>query len=88
MNTIEPNDLAQVIRWPCCRGALGAIFLVKEVIRIEGGIQCRTCGARHPGPHLLASTGCGGVAPVKWIQRYKTPAELGLGERATTATRS
>lgn len=87
MNPIGPNDTAQVIRWPCCRGALGAIFLVKEVIRTEAAIQCRSCGARHPGPHLLASTGCGGVAPVKWIQRYKTPAELGLTARVTTVPR-
>ena len=88
MSGIKHNDLVQVVRWPCCRGALGAIFLADAVIRTEAGIKCDNCGHRYLGPRVLVSNGCGGVVPIGWVKRYRTPDELGLAVRATTAPQS
>lgn len=76
MSQIDQGDLVQVIRWPCCGGALGAIFLV-EIVRMADGCQCNYCGRFHFDVGRLAiAWGPSKAAPVKWLKRYPPLAEL------------
>jgi len=79
------NDLAQVIRWPCCGAAMDAIFLVDKVITTRVGIKCDNCGRHFFGPHVLVSNGCRGVVPIGWVRRYKALDELEGAQRVTSA---
>ena len=80
MNKIERGDTVQVVRWPCCGGALGAIFLV-EAVHIADGCQCNYCGRVHLDVGRLAiAWGPRRAAPVKWLKKYPPLAELDAGK--------
>lgn len=76
MSAIDRGDTVQVVRWPCCGEALGAIFLV-EAVHSADGCQCNYCGRMHFDVGRLAiAWGPRKAAPVKWLKKYPPLGEL------------
>jgi hypothetical protein len=84
VSAIKVGDLVAVVRWPCCKGALGEIwkvaslFVSSEVTTYHA--SCAFCGAKH-GHNMVLASSVGyanrqATVPVPWLKRIPPLDEL------------